>query len=150
MFRRSLRPGVLPSRAAGVALRDPAGVLPDPLRDLGLRLHRTLHRGERLGRIGEAHVLAGGGIVDEADGEKQFDHGLAPLRWQVRREADRRAWAPFPRPFLALVAANLRCAGADANEEEVQSLFRTRHRGISRASLAEAATQWPIPALQTA
>jgi hypothetical protein len=51
----------------------------------------------------------------------------------VRRKADRRAWAPSPDRFLLLLPQALRCAGADANEEEVQSLFSARHRGISRA-----------------
>src|SRR4029078_4229948 len=58
--------------------------------------------------------------------------------------------AILPDRFLLLLPQTLRCAGAGANEEEVQSLFSARHRGISCASGARAATQWPIPALQSA
>lgn len=67
--------GVTAGRTAGEAPRLPAGMLGDPFGDLWLGAHHALHGSESLGRIGEAHVLAGGWVVDEADGEQQFDHG---------------------------------------------------------------------------
>jgi hypothetical protein len=65
----------LAGRATRVALDLPAGVLADPLGDLGLRLHQALHRRQRFGRIDQADILAFGRIVDEADSCEKFNHG---------------------------------------------------------------------------
>jgi len=81
-------------------------MLIDPFGDLRLGLHRTLQRGQRLGRVDEAHVLAGFRMVDEADGEKEFDHGAAPL---VRDPLQKRAGelGRHPPLFLAFVGEKL-------------------------------------------